>query len=579
MSGIAEELHHQESALNEVVNIFRDALQQYRCDHPFGYVYIERINEKNQQERDVVMRPKVIALIEELRKRFRYEDIAILTRDNSEVELITSWCLEAGFPVESEKTLNVIQNPLIKEIISFLRFLYSPPDNLSFASFILGELLCRAAGLAEDQMREFVFGLHRQREEKTEVPLYRIFRHRYPELWAEYIEEFFKNVGFVSVYELVTGIYRRLHLFENFTDNQAFFMKFLELIKAKEDEYVGLGEFLAYLENALTEDLYVTVTHSDSLKILTVHKSKGLEFPVVIIPFLRMDITPETAGRGTSSYVVDEKERGIGLLRITKVHRSFSPILEEIYCDSYKRACIDELNNIYVALTRAQFELYLFIPRKSGGVRNKAYFLVPDETTTYGEPRIYDGVGRISQHPLLEIPPIAYKDWLQALRDEFGDAHLIKNRERIREGTILHAMLSRVGNCVDKHIDAIITDAISYTQAHYPFCKDIGRYAQRIKELITHKDLKDIFYVEGKVYCEKEVVNRFGDLKRIDRLIVKEKDSEVWVVDYKSSQENREEHLRQVADYVEVIKSLYPQYTTRGFLVYLDEMRKEELNA
>jgi len=67
-------------------------------------------------------------------------------------------------------------------------------------------------------------------------------------------------------------------------------MKFLELIKSKEADYVGLGQFLSYLETASIDDLYVDATHSDSVKVLTIHKSKGLEFAVVILPFLRIDI-------------------------------------------------------------------------------------------------------------------------------------------------------------------------------------------------------------------------------------------------------------------------------------------------
>ena len=54
------------------------------------------------------MRQKVLALLEELKDRFKYGDIAILARDNDEVELITSWLFDARIPVESDKTLNIL---------------------------------------------------------------------------------------------------------------------------------------------------------------------------------------------------------------------------------------------------------------------------------------------------------------------------------------------------------------------------------------------------------------------------------------------------------------------------------------
>ena len=94
------------------------------------------------------MPPKILAVIEELRARFNYEDIAVLARDNEEVKLLSAWLLEAGLPVESEKTLNVLEHDLIKELLALLRFLHSPIDDLSFATFIMGEIFTGSSGFA-----------------------------------------------------------------------------------------------------------------------------------------------------------------------------------------------------------------------------------------------------------------------------------------------------------------------------------------------------------------------------------------------------------------------------------------------
>ncbi len=70
-------------------------------------------------------------------------------------------------------------------------------------------------------------------------------------------------------------------------------------------------------------------------------------------------------------------------------------------------------------------------------------------------------------------------------------------------------------------------------------------------------------------------MNRFGESKRIDRLIVKKK--EIWVVDYKSSKGNAFEEKKQVTEYMQAIKDIYPKQKVRGFLIYLDEAIKEEV--
>jgi len=575
-SGIAKELGEKEKDVDEILAIFKDATQAGLKENAHGYVFVERIEEKNKQERDAIMQPKILELLKELKGRFQYEDIAILTRDNSEVELVTSWLLAAGFPVESEKTLNVIENPLIKEIISFLKFLYLPLGDLNFASFILGRVFSRVTGISCEDVTEFIFNLRKEGKIGIQLPLYRLFRQKYPEAWRQYVEKFFKNVGFISPYELVTSIYQSLKVMENFKEKQAFFMKFLELIKQREDDYVGLGEFLSYLEEASPEDLYVNVAHSNSIKVLTIHKSKGLEFGVVVIPFLRMDINPETGEKGSSSYVVPKRDKDLGLVRITKNHRVYSSFLQEIYVQNYKKACIDELNNIYVALTRAQFELYIFVPKKSSNSNNKARYIIPEDINEEGDKRKYRREEKDTQLTI-DILPSAYKEWSGLVPGEFGDWQSVGDRQSLLAGNILHTILSQIGDCRNLNIEAVIKEALEITQIQYPFIKDFSFYKDMVRKLLEKKELGDIFFVSpDKVFCEKEVVNCFGDNKRIDRLIVREK--EVWVVDYKSSKKDEEEHEKQVTEYLRIIKDIYPKRKVRGFLVYIDKMSKEEIN-
>jgi len=64
-------------------------------------------------------------------------------------------------------------------------------------------------------------------------------------------------------------------------------MKFLEVVKEQEEDNQNISRFLEYFRNELAENLFVQVSSSDSIRVLTIHKSKGLEFPVVIIPFSR----------------------------------------------------------------------------------------------------------------------------------------------------------------------------------------------------------------------------------------------------------------------------------------------------
>jgi len=207
-----------------------------------------------------------------------------LCRSNEDVERVTSWLLEKKLPVESEKTLNIRENTFIKQIISFLTFLDSPIDDLAFATFIMGDIFTAASGLTNEQIREFLFSA---RHSRRRAYLYRAFREAFPSIWEGHIEEFFKTVGFVPLYELVITFLKDFCVLERFPGAQSFIMKFLEVVKEQEEDNQNISRFLEYFRNELAENLFVQVSSSDSIRVLTIHKSKGLEFPVVIIPFSR----------------------------------------------------------------------------------------------------------------------------------------------------------------------------------------------------------------------------------------------------------------------------------------------------
>lgn len=571
-SGIEREV----DSVEDILDVFKDAEQMFCEDKSYGYVQVERIDEENREERDDIMKKKILDLVAGLKKRFSYEEMALLTRDNNEVELVTSWLLEAGIPVESEKTMDVLKNPLVKELLAFLKFLHVPVDDIHFAAFITGEIFSRVAGFTQEKMREFLFELHAGKKYEEKKGLYSIFRQKYPAVWDAYIEEFFKSVGFISPYEMLVSIYRRFDLVEKFKESQAFFMKLLELVKQKEDEYVGLGEFLTYCDDAPAEDLYVHVTRSDSVKVLTVHKAKGLEFPVVIIPFLRIDIIPETGGKGTSSYVVGDDTGSTSLVRITGAYRVYSEKLGALYAEAYKKACIDELNAIYVALTRPQHELYVFIPRKSSSGNNKARCIIPGNMTEIGSKKKYEKTKKERDQVLMDIPASSYRDWVGLLKDEFAGEDALENRKNIEYGNIMHALLSRIGNCKDKDINELVLPAVEYARSTFPYISDFSSHEQKCRALLENTGLNHIFYIpDGCVFCEYEVVNRFGDTKRLDRLIVKHE--EVWVIDYKSTRENEEAYQEQVKEYIQIMKDVYPGHRISGLLVYLDEMKIDEV--
>ena len=578
----------------ELLQVFSHSEQEFQSDKPKGYVSIDCFDiqsakpekgefdseSQDSEEGPDIIREKLLELLDDLHTRsFEYKDIVILSRSAANVEKISGWLIEEGLPVESERTLNIRENGLIKEITSFLKFLDSPIDDLSFASFILGEIFCTASGIAKEKIEDFIFRNRAQKKAQNVFTpyLYRAFKREFPQIWQQYIEKFFKNVGFLPVYEMLVTIYADFKILDKFSEYQSFFMSFLELAMDKENEHNGIRAFLEYFNDAVNKDLYVKFPSSNAVKVMTVHKAKGLEFPVVIIPFLKISPKAESTSdnRGTS-YIpeLDRNENALRLLRLKEVYRKFSPEIQVHYNEEYFHSFLDELNNIYVSFTRAEQELYVFISGKPGKTAT-VDFLIPEGFRTSGKKgRPLKKEEGKEQANLLK--PGSYSNWIDMLKDEFKDFRQLKLHEQIKRGNVMHYIFSLIGDLSDKDPSAELSKSLELAKMRFSNFKDFEELREKIEELLNDSRFKELFFCAGaEVFTEKEVVNLFGDTKRIDRLILK--DSEAVVVDFKSSME-AEDQAEQVKEYIDLISAIYPEKKVRGYLLYVDDLKIREVS-
>jgi len=562
-----------------ILSRFQGCSQNIKLKDFCGYVKIENIEIDNKEESDRSIREKLSELIKEIRSRYNdYKDITILCRTNSDIEAVTAWLIEEHIPVESEKTLNIKEHPLIKEIISFLKFLDSPIDNLSFASFITGDFFLKASGIPKERIIDFLFKVHDRPDKSGQaLYLYREFRFAYKSTWDDYIEEFFRNVGFVPLYELVISILGRFKIPELSGDYQGFIMRFLELIKSQvNEENLGVSGFLEYFENAPSEDLYVSVAETDAVKIMSIHKAKGLGFRVVIIPFLEIDANI-ISRKNKKPYCVYPQGDYLKLLSLKKSYLGFSRKLEQIYRNEYTANLADELNSVYVAFTRAKNELYCYIPKKSSGSFNLANFLIPADLFERGKRR-KPLKREVKPQDKMLLGVSQYKNWIPFLKEEFIDRSLVEQRDRVLLGEITHGCLSFVGNLEGFDKDKAVSDALKKGLYQFPFYEDFKKAAGIVEKIVKAQELKSFFEVkEGIVYREKEIVDRNGNAKRIDRLIVKK--DEVLLIDYKSSRERIDDSRRQMMEYIEIVKELFPGIPAKGFLVFLDDSGLEQVDG
>ncbi|MFC1668018.1 UvrD-helicase domain-containing protein [Chlamydiota bacterium] len=564
-----------EDDLAEIACPFYHSYQNTHRKKDSGYVQVIHFNDDTSSDIKGSIRKKLFSTLQSFELSQKKSHIAILVRDNALVEMISGWLLDEKKLVESERTLCLKNNEFIKEIISFLTFLDSPIDNVSFVTFILGDIFQSASGLSQEELHNFLFqcNKHRTRSEKETVYYYRLFQRKYPIIWETLIGLFLKNIGIFPLYDLIIEIYKIYRLPARFAPYSGFFMRLLELVQEYEDIYPDVSSFLEFFReehDASIDYVQLLASSKDSIQVMTYHKAKGLEFDCVIVPFFGAEI------KVPDKIVAHEN----GEMKLVYAHKNYvrlNAVLTNLYKEEYKKALTDELNTLYVALTRAQSSLYVFIPEKSGRAKNIFSTFIPDELKEIGNRTKTVLLRRRSDSTIRTIPVNEYQEWYSKMQDEVISSKEIINRKRIKEGEIIHSILSHIGNLYTADIDSVIESAIERTQNLFDEAFDSTEYKKKIKKIIDEKSLSKFFFIaNGTVSSEKEVVIIGGKLRKIDRLIIA--DAAISIVEFKSYKQDSDEYRMQVVEYVAIMKSIYPKKDVSGYIVFLDNGEVEEVS-
>ncbi|MDR0794906.1 MAG: UvrD-helicase domain-containing protein [Tannerella sp.] len=542
-----------------------------------GHIRIDFLPDEDDKTWKQEAMNRLPAWIEKLQEQgYSLRDMAILVRTKAEGVDAANTLLAYGeahpdsplkFDVISEDALIIGNSFSVRFIVSMLKHLNRPYDPVA------KQLALMAHAVMYAKAHDASNNTYTFRNIPTDFP-------------AATIAEI-KKLSQRSFYEMIEGIYR---LFKaDYPENeQAYVQAFLDLVAndiAKEP--ADTGRFLQWWEETGCNERITTPDSQNAIRILTIHKSKGLGFKVVIIPFGDWDVDQ----KGGSILWCHPQKAPFDKLPIVPVSYSkelSKTLFAEDYYHEKLHAFIDNLNALYVACTRAKEELILFVPDETVKRRKAVSKLIGEtlqtnniHTTRSGEKimalpdsfHMEEGVFECgkSQNPAPTPPSETLESPMQPVPSILPDERIMLklhrnggffNDEKRKYGILMHEILRHIQTKADIH-----TAIINKENAGEINKQESAGLAERIGQLLDLPDVKKWFDGSVQVKTEAEILFGNGQSLRPDRIMFD--NDQAIVVDYKfGDQENPHDRL-QVKKYMSLIRESGYQHV-QGYLWYIE---------
>ncbi|MBB5437259.1 ATP-dependent exoDNAse (exonuclease V) beta subunit [Pedobacter sp. AK017] len=333
----------------------------------------------------------------------------------------------------------------------------------------------------------------------------------------------------------------------------------------------GIVAFLNWWDEEGIKKSLPSPESADAIQVITIHKSKGLAFRAVFIPFCNWEIK----GKANSIFWVSAEETAFKALRgiPLKYNESLgNSAVAKAYYEELLYNHMDALNMLYVATTRARDYLYIATMAKKdparlgtiGDVLNRTFENDFDENNTY---EIIDEVPakeapkkKVKEIELDHYPTTSRLAELYVAEQEQHAKHMLNIQKSGRRGSLLHDVLANVANTeeVDNYLEGLALEGLILE-------KEKAELRNSVLEVLNHADLQAILNKATQSITEKSIIDAEGKMHRPDRVLISA--DEVIILDYKFTLQESQEHITQVLNY----KTLFTRMgysKVSGYLFY-----------
>ncbi len=483
-------------------------------------------------------------------KGYNQEDITFLVRKNSDADKITRILSDTGnnWTFISSDVFRIGNSPVIKMILNGIRFMADPVQSL-YRDLFLWDAYTRS--------------------HSGEAPA--------PGFQTDEQEKFSRFLESVENYDLltITDTLILAYGLDRQEDDLAYIFQFRDQVKSCMNKGISHPDgFLTWWDTSGHKQMLASESLGSSMRIMTIHKAKGLSAPVIIIPYCNWDFN-HSAARAPWLWV---PTAGTPFDQVAMIPVRYDSSLEHsFFAESYVNekidSYLDNLNLLYVAFTRAIDILIVFCPYGKG-FKTVAEALYANLNDMLDENRIFamgDPDFKKAGTPVSGSQEIHLKTPMISGKLKARISHRIDDDlETTRFGKNVHHILETVQSAGD--LPASISRSV---RAGFFTPEEAVAVEARLTQLFDNPIIEDWFSGNWEILNEAGIlVPGYGE-KRPDRVMIRE--GEVVVIDYKTGIPVPK-HREQVESYMKLISAMGYQQV-KGFLLYLDTVQLTEVRS
>lgn len=544
-------------------NLFIDGNKQVENSKKGGFVSLNFL--EKDEDNKYSYPQKVLEIINDLKPYFPLGNICVLVRKNKDGVEVANYLSENGIEIVSSETLLLQNSQKVNFIVWFLQIIQHPLDKETRFEWL--HFLHQHLQIEKDKHSFFEEFIHLSIEEVFEkLNQYNIEFN---------INEFYQ----LPFYEKIEEIIRKFNLIDT---SDAYVQFFLDVVLEQQRKGIDIQGFLDFWEIKKEKLSIIAPENKNAVQIMTIHKSKGLEFPIVIFPY-DLDIYYNRNGKVWLKDLPKENFEHFDevLVPYSKDLEIINDASNAIYNEVREELELDNFNLLYVALTRAIEQLYVVTAKniKSSGEENVNFYSGifinylkeigqwNDEVLEYNfgnKERKSKEKERLDtseiQKQFISTSWQEHNLYMLASSSKLWDT---KQGEAIEFGNLIHEMMSKIitKDDVEKVIDLYESQGLLQIV-------NSSEVKSLINEIVNHPKLTSYFANDAIIYNEREIVDDLNGIHIPDRLIFDD-DNTVTIIDYKTGVEESK-HQQQLLNYARILKSM--NFTVdKKLLIYINE--------